>query len=96
MVENSRSYHIRLKNHLNEVNPDPIEYYITSVPDEYPSIDVVRPGFDANLSDEMILPLTVRIFDDYGFSSLVMKYNVASSGRISDENVVGFALSRDN
>lgn len=87
VVETSRSYHVRLTDHLNEVNPDPIEYYITAVPDEYPSVDVVRPGFDANLSDDMILPLLVRIFDDYGFSSLVMKYTVVSGGRSSNENV---------
>ena len=87
VVEKSRSYHVRLTDRLNEVNPDPIEYYITAIPDEYPSVDVVRPGFDANLSDDMILPLLVRIFDDYGFSSLVMKYTVVSGGRSSSENV---------
>ncbi|MBD3403336.1 hypothetical protein GF420_10610 [candidate division GN15 bacterium] len=87
VVENSRSYHIRLKDHLGEVNPDPIEYYITAVPDEYPSVDVVKPGFNANLTEEMLLPLMVRIYDDFGFSSLVLKYHVVSGGRTSDENV---------
>jgi hypothetical protein len=86
-VEKSRSYHIRLVDHLGEQNPDPIEYYITAIPDEYPSIDVLRPGFDVNLNDEMLLPLKVRIYDDYGFSSLVLKYKVVSRGRPSEENV---------
>ncbi len=87
VVDRSRSYFLRLTDHLGESNPDPIEYYITAVPDEYPSVDVIRPGFNANLSDEMILPLMVRIFDDYGFSSLVLKYRIVSGGRTSDENV---------
>lgn len=87
MVEESRGYRIELRDHMGEENPDPIQYYITAVPDEYPSVDVVRPGYDVNLNDEMILPLLVRIFDDYGFSSLVMKYVVFSQGRQSDENV---------
>ncbi|MCB2231062.1 hypothetical protein KQH82_10140 [bacterium] len=87
VVRESGSYHILLKDNLGEVNPDPIEYYITAIPDEYPSVDVIRPGFNANLSEEMILPLMVRIFDDFGFSSLVLKYQVVSSGRTSDENV---------
>lgn len=86
-VERSESYHFELTDHLGEKNPDPIEYYITAVPDEYPSVDVIRPGFDVNLNDEMILPLLIRIFDDYGFSSLVMKYSVVSQGRASAENV---------
>ncbi|MEA2031267.1 MAG: DUF4175 family protein [candidate division Zixibacteria bacterium] len=87
-VDSSQSYYIQLLNHLGEQNPDPIEYYITAIPDEYPSIDVLRPGFDANLTDEMILPLKVRIFDDFGFSSLVMKYTVVSQGNQSEENVI--------
>ena len=87
LVEKSRAYYIRLLDRLGEKNPDPIEYYITAVPDEYPSIDVLRPGFDVNLNEDMLLPLKVRIFDDYGFSSLVLKYTVVSHGRPSDENV---------
>ncbi|RKX27754.1 MAG: hypothetical protein DRP45_00270 [Candidatus Zixiibacteriota bacterium] len=86
-VDRSRAYRIELLDHLGEKNPDPIEYYITAIPDEYPSIDVLRPGFDVNLNDEMILPLLVRIFDDYGFSSLVMKFTVFSHGRPSEEHV---------
>ncbi|MEW6410874.1 MAG: DUF4175 family protein [Candidatus Zixiibacteriota bacterium] len=87
VVEKSKPYTIYLLDHLGEKNPDPIEYYITAVPDEYPSIDVIRPGFDVNLNDEMMLPVQVRIFDDYGFSSLVLKYSVVSQGRQSAENV---------
>lgn len=87
-VETTVGYHVELLDHLGESNPDPIEYYITAIPDEYPSVDVIRPGFDANLNDDMFLPLLVRIFDDYGFTSLVMKYSLVSQGRTSDENVV--------
>jgi hypothetical protein len=87
LVDKSRSYHIRVVDHLGEQNPDPIEYYITAIPDEYPSIDVLRPGYDVNLNDEMTLPLKVRIFDDFGFSSLVLKFTVVSHGRSSEEHV---------
>jgi len=87
VVDKSRAYYIHLTDHLGESNPDPIEYYLTAVPDEYPSAEVIRPGFDVNLGDEMILPLMVRIFDDYGFTSLVMKYSVFSRGEESSENV---------
>ncbi len=87
VVENTKSYHFYLRDHLGEENPDPIEYYITAVPDEYPSIDVLRPGFDVNLTEEMMLPLKVRIFDDYGFTSLVLKFTVVYRGNPSDEHV---------
>lgn len=87
-VDQSRSYHVALRDHLGEENPDPIEYHVTAIPDEYPSVDVLVPGFNVNLTDEMVLPLKVRIYDDFGFSSLVLKYKVVSQGRASDENVM--------
>ncbi len=86
-IEQSKSYHIELTNHLGETNPDPIEYYITAIPDEYPTIDVISPGFDVNLTDDMYLPVLLRIYDDFGFSSLVLKYSTVSHGQQSEEHV---------
>lgn len=86
-VDKSRAYYLHLVDALGEVNPDPIEFYITAIPDEYPSIDIIRPGYDVNLSERMILPLKARIYDDYGFSSLVLKYSLVLGGRASEENV---------
>ena len=86
-VERDRRYYIEVIDHQAEVNPNPIEYYITSVPDEFPVIDVVRPGTDINLNEEMMIPLLVRISDDYGFSSLVLKYSLVSGGVKGDESV---------
>ncbi|MGD8922830.1 MAG: hypothetical protein PVH24_06240, partial [Candidatus Zixiibacteriota bacterium] len=87
VVDKSRSYYIELLDHLGEKNPDPIQYYITAVPDEYPSVEVLYPGFNVNLTEDMLLPLKVHIYDDYGFSSLVLKYTIVAQGRPSDENV---------
>ena len=86
-VDKSRSYYIHLEDRLGESNPDPIQYYMTAVPDEYPTIDVVYPGFDANLTDEMLIPFKLHIADDYGFTSLVLKYVITSQGGKSNENV---------
>ncbi len=87
VVSESQSYYMRLTDHLGENNPDPIEYYITAVPDEYPAIDVLSPGFDVNLGDDLRLPMMVRIYDDFGFSSLALKYTVYSQSNKPEENV---------
>ncbi len=86
-VDKSRSYYIKLLDNLGETNPDPIQYYVTAVPDEYPAVDVLYPGFDANLTDEMLIPFKLHIADDYGFTSLVLKYQITSQGGKSNENV---------
>jgi len=86
-IEKDRAYTIHLLDNQGESNPDPIEYYITAVPDEYPVIEVIRPGRDVNLNEEMIVPLQLRISDDYGFSSLVLKYSIVTAQGASDEKV---------
>jgi len=86
-IEDDFSYHIRLIDGQGEENPDPIEYMVTAVPDEYPIIDVVFPGFDLNLDETMMIPFTLQISDDFGFSSLVLKYQVVSGGQRGQENV---------
>ncbi len=87
IVDKTQSYHIMLTDALGEANPDPIEYYITAIPDEYPSVEALYPGYDVNLNVDMMLPLQVRIFDDFGFSSLVLKFQTMSQGRLSEEHV---------
>ncbi|MDD4052590.1 MAG: hypothetical protein PHR28_11925 [candidate division Zixibacteria bacterium] len=81
------TYHVHLLDGRGEENPDPIEYTITAVPDEYPIINVVFPGFDANLNEDMLIPFKLHIADDYGFSSLILKYQIISGGQKGDENV---------
>ncbi|MBN2227185.1 MAG: hypothetical protein JW763_07450 [candidate division Zixibacteria bacterium] len=86
-VEADRRYYIHVEDMQGESNPDPIAYYITAVPDEFPIVEVVRPGVDINLNESMEVPLFLRISDDYGFSSLVMKYWHVADGVRGDENV---------
>ena len=86
-VEQDFSYHIIIRDAQGEENPDPIEYMVTAVPDEYPIIDVLYPGFDVNLDESMRLPFKLHISDDFGFTSLVLKYQIVSGGRKGDENI---------
>ena len=86
-VEKDRRYVVHLMDKQNEVNPDPIEYKITAIPDDYPVIEVIRPGGDMNLNEDMIVPLLLRISDDYGFSSLILKYNIISGGNKGEEKI---------
>ncbi|HHI03681.1 MAG TPA: hypothetical protein ENL22_09190 [candidate division Zixibacteria bacterium] len=86
-IDKDRNYYIHLVDKQGEVNPNPIEYYITAIPDEYPVLDVIRPGVDINLNEEMLIPIILHISDDYGFSSLQLKYSLVSNRRRGDETV---------
>jgi len=85
-IKKDFSYHLRLVDGRGEENPDPIEYMVTAVPDEYPVITVVYPGFDANLDENMMIPFQLHISDDYGFRSLILKYQIISGRQKGDEN----------
>jgi len=87
VIDKDFSYHIRLLDQQGEENPDPIEYMVTAVPDEYPIIDVLYPGFDVNLDQSMYIPFQLNVSDDFGFSSLVLKYQVIAAGRKGPERV---------
>lgn len=94
-VRKDFSYHIHLVDGRGEENPDPIEYTVTAVPDEYPAITVVYPGFDANLDENMMIPFKLHIADDYGFRSLILKYQIVSGRQQGNENtaVINFPES---
>ncbi len=87
-VTENRVYTLQLTDSLGETNPDPIEYYITALEDRNPEVTVIKPGADVDIDESMLLPLKVRLSDDFGFSSLALKYTVVSDGRQSDENVI--------
>ncbi len=92
-VKENRSYTLILTDSLGEKNPDPIEYYITAIEDRNPEVVVIKPGADIDLDESMLLPLKARLSDDFGFSSLALKYTVVSntvvsSGQQGEENVI--------
>jgi Domain of unknown function (DUF4175) len=87
-VKENRVYTLELTDSQGEKNPDPIEYYITAIEDRNPDVSVIKPGADVDIDESMLLPLKVRISDDFGFSSLALKYTVVSSGRQGEENVI--------
>lgn len=92
-VDSSFSYFIQLRDKQGETNPDPIEYIVTAIPDEYPIVSVIYPGFDLNLDENMTIPFTLHISDDYGFSSLALKYQVISGGEKKPEKVAVISFS---
>lgn len=72
------SYHIAVTDELGNLNPDPIEYRIGAIADAFPEADLFAPGVPVNLGDDMALDLGVKLFDDFGFSELTLRYRVFS------------------
>lgn len=78
-VSNNDSYIILLKDEEDNFNKDPITYFVKTIEDEPPSIEMAAPDEDVKLNNNPIVPLIVRIKDDYGFSRLLLKYRLVAS-----------------
>ncbi len=73
------TYHIELVDVGDFQSKDPIEYRITIIPDIYPTISILMPGRDVDITEEMMLPLVIEAEDDFGFSDLRLGYQVVKA-----------------
>jgi hypothetical protein len=78
-LSRDRTYHILLADKNGIQNSDPIEYQITVVRDEDPTVSIALPGKDVDLGNEMRLPLLMKIHDDFGFTKLRLGYKLVHS-----------------
>ncbi len=75
------SYRITLSDRKGYTNPDPITYRVEIVPDHSPVVKISYPGKDTDLNEEMLVPLTLELQDDFGFSRLLLRYRILRGGR---------------
>jgi hypothetical protein len=78
-VRTNTSYHILLRDRDSLSNIDPVEYSIRIIADEYPSVEILSPGKNIDITEEKKLDLYIRLKDDFGFSELRLAYRLAHS-----------------
>ncbi|MBO8129982.1 MAG: hypothetical protein H0Z29_00525 [Candidatus Marinimicrobia bacterium] len=61
----------------NQGNPNisPIKYRLVVLNDEYPMVSIVSPTEEFELGENLIVPIIMRISDDFGFSKLNLVYH---------------------
>lgn len=84
-VTRDASYYIRLIDHQDHENPHPIEYPVGVLADAYPRAEILLPGHDADLDDQMAVNLKVGAVDDFGFSEVNLIYRWLSGGQLREE-----------
>lgn len=96
VIDKNRSYHLALLDASGRSNPHPIEYTITAIPDRAPTVEIVMPGHNMDLSDAMSVDLKIVAHDDYGFTRMVLHTRWLSEGReraVRDIVIPGAALT---
>ncbi len=79
IIKKDNNYKIILTDLTGNHNLSPINYVVKALYDAYPSIDIITPGKDVNLSADNRVPLAAKISDDYGFTKLLLCYRLSSS-----------------
>lgn len=78
-ITKDNSYRIIVTDENGSQNDAPITYSIKTLHDAYPGIDVISPNKNINLENDNRVPLLVKINDDYGFSKLMLHYQLSAS-----------------
>ncbi len=91
-VTHDASYYIRLIDRQDHENPHPIEYPVSVLADAYPRAEILLPGHDADLDDQMAVNLKVGAVDDFGFSEMNLIYRWLSGGQLREENRLSLPL----
>jgi hypothetical protein len=73
------TYWIELQTAEGLIHADPIRYQLNLLPDEAPTITLLRPEATYTLDDALQAPLLVRVHDDFGFTGLRLYWRLAQS-----------------
>ena len=78
-LETDAEYHIEVRDVENLTNADPIQYQLKIIPDEPPSVAILQPGRNIDLTGDSFLRLLLQTKDDFGLSSLRIGYRLVHS-----------------
>jgi tetratricopeptide (TPR) repeat protein len=73
------SYHINLRDRAGTGNTDPVEYTLRIIPDAVPTVTLLTPGENLDITDTTRVNLLAKVGDDYGFSCVRLAYRLVQS-----------------
>jgi hypothetical protein len=79
VLNRNTTYTVRLHNSDGLENAGAVEYRLTAVPDEAPTVRIVEPGPSRDLDESLAADVIIGISDDFGFSRLRVYYRLAES-----------------
>lgn len=92
-VSKGGRYKVEVTDRDENGNVDPVEYEIRPVPDEFPQVDITRPGADQDLTEQLFETLGIEAKDDYGFSSLKLNFTITSERTPERQKSLALPLS---
>lgn len=82
------SFFVNLVDKRGITNRDPISYSLEILPDNSPTINVIKPAPMIELGNEQAIPIHLDIIDDFGFKDLQLAYEIKKPDYIKDDSFV--------
>lgn len=79
-VRSDRRYRVILRNSDGYENANPAWYRIIALPDRMPSLRILAPGRDTDITENMVVSFLVSGTDDFGFSGMNLVYRKEPEG----------------
>ena len=79
-VNADQRYRITLRNKDGHESVNPPWYRIIALPDRMPSLRILSPGRDTDITENMVVSFLVSGTDDFGFSSMHLVYRKEPGG----------------
>ncbi|HWP48841.1 MAG TPA: DUF4175 family protein [Candidatus Limnocylindrales bacterium] len=74
IITKTQTYHIEVVDSEEFQNQDPIEYQITAHPDEYPTVEVLKPGQNLTVGSRDDIELAFSAKDDFGLTAVYLVF----------------------
>jgi len=79
VVMHPTSYYIELEDTRGITTNTVIEYGIKIIPDAFPTVEILSPGRNIDITEQMTLPMTFKVNDDFGVRRLQLSYRLVQS-----------------
>ncbi len=88
---------IELEDNRGITNQNPIPFHLQILPDLNPEMSVIQPAQIVDLGTDQLIPIHLKIEDDFGFSTLQVGYEIKRPSYIEDESLISiFPISIEN
>ncbi|MBI2429566.1 MAG: hypothetical protein HYV29_12380 [Ignavibacteriales bacterium] len=90
------SYYIELEDTKGISASSGIEYKIDILPDAHPTVDILSPGKNVDVTQGMILPMEFKVTDDFGVNQLQLAFRLVQSRFAQIEETFAIILPFDS
>ncbi|MDE0481235.1 MAG: hypothetical protein OXI67_01530 [Candidatus Poribacteria bacterium] len=76
IAKEAGTYHIQIQDTDGLTNSDPLSYTLNVFKDSVPQVEIIEPGKDLVLDNDMLVKLKVEATDDYGIQALQLVHRI--------------------